>query len=138
MIIKAIDTYFLEGLPLVKFKLIRKYLSNYSEMCKGRMKRPPNVIRSMRERPEDKVTYAISTIEYLEPQLIPDGEAPTEEEPTGTVNIFFRRIGGQRKVTIDTYENRSIPAIFLNGYQYVFIDYIYNTNYIFEKPIRNV
>ena len=53
------------------------------------MKRPRKGIISTRAIPEDRVTYSIPTIEYPDPHLIPNEEAPTEEEPARTVNHVF-------------------------------------------------
>ena len=44
----------------------------------------------------------------------------------------------KEKVTLYTDATGALPAILLNGHQYFFIAYDYDTNYIFSKPIRNV
>ena len=88
-LIKSIEKYLLEGLPFMKSKLVRKYLEKSPETEKLRMKRPRKGIRSSRAIPEDRVTYDITTIEDPDPHLIPNGEAPTEEEPARTVNHVF-------------------------------------------------
>ena len=53
------------------------------------MKRPRKGIISTRAIPGDRVTFAIPKIEDPDPHLIPNEEAPTEEEPARTVNHVF-------------------------------------------------
>ena len=88
-LIKSIEKYLLEGLPFMKSKLVRNYLKKSLETEKVRMKRPRKEIRSTRAIPEDRVTYSIPTIEYPDPHLIPNEEAPTGEYPARTVNHVF-------------------------------------------------
>ena len=80
-LIKAIDNEFLEVFPFIKSKLLRTYLAKNQASEKGREKRLRKGIRSTRAIPEDRVTYAVPTIEYMAPHLIPDDESLTNENP---------------------------------------------------------
>ena len=71
-LIKAVDNYFHERFPFMKSKLVLNYLAKYSAMAKERTKRPHKGIIIMIERSENRVIYAIPTIEYKALQLIPD------------------------------------------------------------------
>ena len=56
----------------------------------------------------------------------------------GALLLFYAALADNQQGTLYTYATRAFPEMSLNGKQYVFVAYDYDTNYIFALPIENV
>ena len=136
---------------------VRKYLPASPATSKGRMKRPRTGIRSTRPKKttkeHEKIIYMIptpkssskfviknkteaSSIHTHDPTTIPS----EDESSDGQVNNIFCStvLAESRTGTFYTDATGALPAISLDGHQYYFIAYDYDTNYIFAIPIKNI
>ena len=121
----------LEGVPfLSKPALIQKYLAPSPATSKGRMKRPKQGTRSTRRQPSPTQTPADEP--PVDCNVIPP-DAPTAN------NIFcFAALADKQTGTLYTDATGALPVLSLEGMQYFFVAYDYDTNYIFALPIKNL
>ena len=143
-LIKAALNGQLEGIPFMKADLIRKYLPPSPATPKGRMKRPRAGIRSTRKKERNGGTN--------EAMLEDDNSAMSHHTPSNTTaniiqsdetheanNIFcYAALADKQTGTLYTDATGSLPVMSLDGYQYFFVAYDYDTNYIFANPIKDV
>ena len=104
------------------------------------MKRPCTGIRSTRAKEPKShcapLGHKAPSINETIPTNIPCEDGYSD----GQVNNIFclAALADNRAGTFYTDATGAIPAISLDGNQYYFIAYEYDTNYIFEIPIKNV
>ena len=134
-LIQAIHREHLEGIPFMHADLVRKYLVPSQATSKGRMKRPRTGIRSTRNSKtsqslpiqEDECPPNLTSAPHIIPN---DG---------GANNIFcFAALADKQAGTMHTDTTGALPTISLDGHQYYFIAYNYDSNYIFAEPIKDV
>ena len=123
----------------MKSKLVQKHLPKSPATSKGHMKRPRAGIRSTRpKRSKYKAT---------ESPIHPNAQRTTPEtvpiivphESHELSNVFcFAALADKQKGTFYTDATGALPAVSLDGNQYYFIAYDYDTNYIFAIPIKDV
>ena len=121
----------LEGIPFLSNpELIRKYLSPSPATPEGRMRRHRTGLRSTRNTVARKREKAATR------------RAKKESEPIETPkanNVFcFAALADKQTGTLYTDQTGALPVRSLEGMQYFFIAYDYDTNYIFAKPISNL
>jgi len=139
-LIKAIENEQLEGFPFMKTKMVRKYLAPSPATSKGRMKRSRAGIRSTRKNVEAETTTDM-TVE-VEPVTAP-GQMQSHVIPDdneGQIsNVFcYAALADKISGTLYTDATGALPVRSINGYQYYFVAYDYDTNYIFPIPIKDV
>ena len=66
------------------------------------------------------------------PDIIPNDEPQTKKI------FFYAALADKKEGTLYTDATRAFPEMSLDGKQYFFVAYDYNTNYIFALPIANV
>eukprot|EP00804_Cyclotella_cryptica_P027018 CCRYP_013666-RA/>CCRYP_013666-RA protein AED:0.36 eAED:0.36 QI:0/-1/0/1/-1/1/1/0/319 len=143
-LIKTMNNNQLQGFPLMKAGLVRKYLAPSPTTSKGHMKRPRAGIRSTRltmtgpnatpvsppsnvqdDAPPDKPT--------MDPHFIPPDITDT------TCNVFcFAALADKQHGTMYTDATGALPAVTLEGNQYYLVAYAYDPNYIYATPLRNL
>lgn len=134
-LLRAIQNEQLEGFPFMKADTVRKYLAPSPATPKGRMKRTRAGIRSTRKKP--KRTKSPPSAPNIIPDETADGTA--EHVPNGCSNVFcFAALADKVQGTIYTDATGHLPVKSLEGHQYYFVAYDYDTNYIFAIPIRDV
>ena len=138
-LLKAIDNKQLENIPFMKADMIRKYLAKSPATAKGRMKRPRKGLRSTRQKP----TTSKGTVNTI-PEVHPNAQRtnthyiPPDEPLDGANNVFcFAALADKQTGTLYTDATGALPVRSLDGYQYYFIAYDYDTNYIFAIPIKD-
>ena len=119
---------------------VQKYLPMSQSASKGRMKRPCTVIRSTGAKSPKShcapLGHKAPSINETIPTTIPCEDGYSD----GQVNKLFclSALAESRKGTFYTDATGALPAISLDGNQYYFIVYEYDTNYIFAIPIKNI
>jgi hypothetical protein len=143
-LLKAINNNQLQGFPLMKADLVRKYLAPSPATSKGHMKRPRTGIRSTRltltgptttpvEPPSNISIDAHTVIPTQTPHIIPFDIADT------TCNVFcFAALADKQHGTMYTDATGALPAVTLEGNQYYLVAYAYDPNYIYAIPLRNL
>ena len=121
----------LEGIPFIsKPDVIRKYLPPSPATPKDRMKRPRTGLCSTRKKEARKREVAATRRAWKESE-------PNESHEAN--NIFcFVALADKQTGTMYTDQTGALPVQSLDGMQYFFIAYDYDTNYIFAKPINNL
>ena len=142
-ILHAIDNKQMEGIPFMKADLIRKYLAKSPATSKGRMRRPRQGIRSTRPKPNknkakeskpDKASKIHPNAIRTSAHLIPD-----DEQLDGANNVFcFAALADKRDGTLYTDATGALPVRSLEGNQYYFVAYDYDTNNIFAEPVKDM
>ena len=142
-LLHAIANNQLEGIPFMKTDLVRKYLTRSPATSKGHLKRPRAGIRSTRPKKAQQVPgnipsnteshpNAVRSMPETAPVVIP---AETHE----VSNVFcFAALADERNSTLYTDATGALPVQLLDGYQYYFIAYDYDPNYIFMIPIKDM
>ena len=133
----------LMGIPFLNDpESIRKYLVSSPETPEGHMKLPQAGIRSTRkitkrrmskkfglEISDSKTGHEENTTIIPAPLIIPNDE-------TQANNIFCcAGLSYKQTGTLYTDATGALPTMSLNGMQYFFVVYDYNTNFIFALPI---
>jgi len=136
-IIDAAHNDQLEGIPfLSKPALIRKYLAPSPATPKGRMKRPKQGTRST--RPRNRRTTKEDAMPPTRDQEVDCCVVPRDGQPAAN-NIFcFAALADKQLGTMYTDATGALPVLSLEGLQYFFVAYDYDTNYIFAIPIANL
>ena len=149
-ILTAIKNGHLDGIPLMKTELINKYLARSAVTSKGRMKRPRSGIRSTRKkgptkRPGVTEISPIEAINESRPHEIRTSEQHVSrilddyESCEGANNLFcYAALADTIKGTLYTDATGALPARSLDGNQYYFVAYDYDTNYIFAIPLKDL
>ena len=121
----------LEGIPFLSNPdLIRKYLAPSPATPKGRMRRHRTGLRSTRNTVARKREKAAERRAKKESEKIELPEAN---------NVFcFAALADKQTGTLYTDQTGALPVRSIEGMQYFFIAYDYDTNYIFAKPISNL
>ena len=139
-LIKAIENEQLEGFPFMKTKMVRKYLAPSPATSKGRMKRPRAGIRSTRKNSELETATDVTEEEeqVAAPGQVQAHVIPDDNE--GQIsNVFcYAALADKISGTLHTDATGALPVRSINGYQYYFVAYDYDTNYIFPIPIKDV
>ena len=131
-LLHAIENGQLEGIPFMKPQLVPKYLAKSPATSKGGMKRPRVGIQSTRETRRQR--RARLKKEAPETKPIPD---PRDKHEVN--NIFcFAALADKQNGTLYTDATGALPVISLDGHQYYFVAYDYDTNYIYAIPIKDV
>ena len=137
-LLAANNNHQLKGCPFKTADNVQKYLPMSPATSKGRMKHPRTVIRSTRSKAPKyhcaPLGHKASIINETIPTTIPCEDGSSD----GQVNKFFclASLADSRTGTFYTDTTGALPAISLNGKQYYFIVYDYDTNYIFTIPIK--
>ena len=120
--------------------MVRKYLAPSPVTSKGRMKRPRVGIRSTRK--PDKPETAAEEPEAEEHVLAPRQAQPhvIPEDTSEQISNVFRYAALADKIAGTLYMDATgaLPVRSINGYQYYFVAYDYDRNYIFPVPIKDV
>eukprot|EP00804_Cyclotella_cryptica_P006988 CCRYP_007119-RA/>CCRYP_007119-RA protein AED:0.63 eAED:0.16 QI:0/0/0/0.5/1/1/2/0/878 len=143
-LLKAINNNQLQGFPLMKADLLRKYLAPSPATSKGHMKRPLTGIRSTRPTLTGPNTPPVAP-----PSNVPDDTPPNEPmsaphfippDITDTAcNVFcFAALADKHHGTMYTNATGALPAVTLEGNQYYLVAYAYDPNYIYATPLRNL
>jgi len=99
------------------------------------MKRPRTGIRSTRNSKTSQ-SLSIQEDECPPDQANAPHVIPSDEEAN---NIFcVAALADKQAGTIYTDATGALPTILLDGHQYYFIAYDYDSNYIFAEPIKDV
>ena len=110
--------------------LLRKHLAHSPNTAKGRMRRPRKGPRSMRNKKKQEMGE--TTVEIKE-------ESECTEKHEGMNNIFcFAALADKQQGTLYTAATGALSVVSLEGNQYYFIAYDYNTNAILAEPLRSV
>ena len=140
-LLKAVSNGHLEGIPFMKADIIKKYLAKSPATSKGRMKRPRAGIRSTRKKPPTKPA-PISQVPT--PNVHPNAQRttvtliPIDEPLDGANNVFcYAALADKQTGTLYTDATGALPSRSLDGNQYYFVAYDYDTNYIFAIPIKD-
>ena len=143
-LLDAIANDQLKGIPFMKQDIIRKYLAPSPATSKGRMKRPRAGIRSTRKTYIDQnKTWRQRGKENNNPAIHPNAArtAPTyipSDEPQVNNVFCFAALADKQRGTMYTDATGALPAMSIDGHQYYFVAYDYDTNYIFAIPIKDV
>ena len=122
----------LEGIPfLAKPDLSRKYLAPSPATPKGRMRRHNAGLRSTQNavaRKRERAAAKRRTKQKSDPKEVKE-----------TNNVFcFAALADKQTGTLYTDQTGALPVRSLEGMQYFFVAYDYDTNYIFANPIDNL
>eukprot|EP00804_Cyclotella_cryptica_P001099 CCRYP_008385-RA/>CCRYP_008385-RA protein AED:0.18 eAED:0.13 QI:0/0/0/1/0.4/0.16/6/0/1406 len=123
-LLKAINNNQLQGFPLMKADLVRKYLAPSPATSKGHMKRPRTGIRSTRP-----TLTGPNTTPVAPPSNVPDDTPPNEPmtaphfippDITDTAcNVYcFAALADKHHGTMYTDATGALPAVTLEGNQY--------------------
>ena len=118
----------------MKPELIRKYLAKSPATSKGGMKRPRTRtgIQSTRETRRQRRARLKKTAPETKP--IPDPRDTHELN-----NVFcYAALADKQQGTLYTDATGALPVLSLDGHQYYFVAYDYDTNYIYAIPIKDV
>ena len=157
-ILKAITKGHLQGIPLMKTELITKHLTRSPATSKGRMKRPRTGIRSTRKKVPKRPTrvptatplVAINDIRQYMTTKLPKQLDPVpnngDTQPVHHIPDDYESCDGANnlfcysafKGTLYTDATGALPARSLDGNQYYFVVYDYDTNYIFAIPLKDM
>ena len=126
----------------MKADLVRKYLAKSPATSKGRMKRPRKGLRSTRPKPSKgkESTHPIGN-GRIHPNAIRTTAniIPDDEPLDGANNIFcFAALADKISGTLYTDATGALPTRSLDGNQYFFIAYDYDTSMIFAIPIKGM
>ena len=167
-LVKAINNEQLKGIPLMSADNVRKFLPKSPATAKGGMKRVRTNIRSTRPKTnkrkgarrgnrthdhqdshEDQTTEGgegASSIPNEDGSMSSEGEdedwndvdiVPTELHEVN--NIFcFAALADKKSGTMYTDQTGALPAISLDGHQYFFVAYDYDSNYIYAVPVKDL
>jgi len=140
-LLKAVSNDQLEGIPFMKADIIKKYLAKSPATSKGRMKRPRAGIRSTRPKPPKQQppnVQAGPTNIHHNVQRTTAHLIPIDEPLDGANNVFcYAALADKQTGTYYTDATRALSTRSLNGNQYYFVAYDYDTNYIFAIPIKD-
>ena len=119
---------------------VRKYLSTSPATSRGRMKRLRTGIRSTRAKASKSHCAQLGNKAPIINENIPTTILFEDGSSDGQVNNIFclPALAYSRSGTFYTDATGALPATSLDGNQYYFIAYNYDTNYIFAIPIKNV
>ena len=135
MLVKAINNDQLEGIPFMKAYLIRKYLPSSPATLKGRIKCPKAGIHSTYKEEAGRNRHAQKVQD--KPIIIPEDEPASETHKVN--NIFcYAAVADKQNGTMYLDATCTLPAMSLDGHQCYFIAYDYDSNYIFEIPMKDV
>ena len=139
-LLAAINNHQLKGCPFMTADNVRKYLTMSPATSKVRMKRPRTGIQSTRDKAHK---YHCAPLGHTAPSInetIPSTIPYEYRSSDGRVNNIFclASLAKSRTGTFYTDATGALPAISLDGNQYYFIAYDYDTTYIFAIPIKNV
>ena len=144
-LIDAIKNGQLEGIPCMKADLVRKYLAPSPATPKGRMKGPRAGIRSTwtkkheSRRSRDLNQDPSSTQTEQQNLANTNANVIPSNETHEVNNVFcFAALADKQTGTLYTYATGALPVNSLDGYQYYFVAYDYDTNYIFAIPIKDI
>ena len=136
-IIDAAHNDQLEGIPfLSKPALIRKYLAPSPATPKGRMKRTKKGTRSTRPKPKKSKKAAAEP--PTEAQEVDCRVVPPDGQEAANNVFCFAALADKQTGTMYTDATGALPVLSLDGMQYFFVAYDYDTNYIFAIPIPNL
>ena len=136
-IIDAAHNGQLEGVPfLSKPALIHRYLAPSPATPKGRMKRTKKGIRST--RPKTKKRKMAAAEQQPEAQEVDCRVVPPEGQQAANNVFCFAALADKQIGTMYTDATGALPVLSLDGMQYFFVAYDYDTNYIFAIPIPNL
>ncbi len=134
-LIKAINNNQLKGIPFMQADLLRKHLARAPAIPKGRMRRPRKGLRSTRRKKKGR-RERMQEQEENENELRMKEEA--EEEHAGCNNVFcYAALADKQTGTIYTDATGALPHVSLEGNQYYFVAYDYDTNAIFAIPVKD-
>ena len=144
MLIDAAHNNQLTGIPFINnADNIRKYLAPSTATPKGRMKKPKSGIHSTRKKiksggasrlgteisDSDSENENENTTTMPTPDIIPNDEQQTN-------NVFcYATLANKQEGALYTDATGAFPEMSLDGKQYFFVAYDYDTNYIFALPI---
>ena len=129
-LLKAIENKQLEGIPFMKTELIKKYLARSPATSKGGMKHPRTGIRSTRETRAQRRARLRREL----PETVPI-QHPQDKNDSSNNVFCFAALADKQSGTLYTDATGTLPVMSLDGYQYYFIAYDYDTNYIYAIPI---
>ena len=132
-LLKAIENKQLEGIPFMKAELIKKYLARSPATSKGGMKHPRTGIRSTRETRAQRRARLRREL----PETVPI-QHPQDKNDSSNNVFCFAALADKQSGTLYTDATGTLPVMSLDGYQYYFIAYDYDTNYIYAIPIKDV
>ena len=102
------------------------------------MKCPRTGIHSTRKKDQGRkrnTRIATTDIHPNVQQTLPEFEPEPSDETHNANNIFsFAALADKQNGTLYTDATKALPAMSLDGRQYYFIAYDYDTNYIFVIP----
>jgi len=133
-LLKAIENKQLEGIPFMKTKLIKRYLAKSPATSKGGMKHPRAGIRSTRVETR---AQRRARLRRESPETIPI-QHPKDKHDSNNNVFCYAALADKQSGTLYTDATGALPVMSLDGYQYYFIAYDYDTNYIYAIPISDV
>ena len=126
-IIDAAHNDQLEGIPfLSKPALIRKYLAPSPATPKGRMKRTKKGTRSTRPKPKKSKKAAAE--QPKEAQEVDCRVVPPDGQEAANNVFCFAALADKQTGTMYTDATGALPVLSLDGMQYFFVAYDYDTN----------
>ena len=135
-LIKAINNNQLKGVSFVQADLLRKHLAQSPAVPKGRTRRPGKGLRSTRRKKKGR-RDKIQEQEENENELRMKDDK--EEKHAGYNNIFcYAVLADKQTGTIYTDATGALPHVSLEGSQYYFVAYDYDTNASFAIPIKDL
>ena len=133
-LIKAIRNDQLTTVPFMKEATVMRHLAKAPATSKGRMKLRRQGIRSTRK--QSAIIANDSDDEPIPPSpahLIPP------DETHAVNNVFcYAALADKQRGTLYTDATGALPAISLDGHQYYFVAYDYDTNFIFAEPVKDL
>ena len=142
-ILRAVQNHQLENIPFMKSKLVQKHLAKSQATSKGHMKHHRAGIRSIRPKQNTSKIQVLEPVSLIHPNAqhtTPKAVPITIPHKTHEVsNIFcFAALANKQNGTFYTDATGALPTVSLDGNQYYFVAYDYDTNYIFAIPIKDV
>ena len=134
----------------MKTELVTKYLARSATTSKGRMKRPRSGIRSTRKKKPNKQTKItkidpLVAINDIRTHMTKTATQQVDQIPDGYEScndaknfFYYAALADTIKGTLYTDATVALSARSLDGNQYYFIAYDYDTNYIFAIPLKDL
>ena len=140
-LLKAIENGQLDGIPHMKSETIRKHLAPSPATAKGRMKRPRQGIRSTRNKRtinNEQDTQNDNAYDDEDDHITPGLNLIPDDDNSINHIHCFAALADKQEGTFYTDCTGALPVRSLDGNQYFFVAYDYDTNTITSVPIAGL
>jgi hypothetical protein len=142
-LIKIMQNNQLTGFPCMTAKNVKNYLAPSPATPKGRMRRPRTGIRSTGNQKQQREKIKEEPVAASEEETMIRYTGPTEEhvitDDKIANNVFcFAALAGNNTGICYTDATRALPVRSIDGNQYYYVAYDYDTNYIDARPVEDL